>query len=248
MQLINQIEIGIRTKPRRVLMYGPPGIGLSTFAATADKPIFIPTVEGLGHIGCPRFPTAQRFSKVLQALRELAVQRHDYRTVVIDTAEGLELLIWDEICSDRGLDNIADMSHGKGYFLALDYWRQVLDCLTTLSDDLDMTCLILGHAHTERIDDQVNGGRARQAPALHWRASALLQAWCDEVLFATHQATLPVPVSAVQKEDQGRVIVTVPTPANVGKNHLGLKAVMPMKYEAFAPYFSVSRTEVCSDN
>ncbi len=43
MKLLEQVRSGRRPSPRRVLLYGTQGIGKSTFAACAQKSVFVQT-------------------------------------------------------------------------------------------------------------------------------------------------------------------------------------------------------------
>jgi len=42
--------------PPRILIHGVAGVGKSTFAADADRPVFIMTEDGLGKLQVPHFP------------------------------------------------------------------------------------------------------------------------------------------------------------------------------------------------
>ena len=88
MSLLANIQRGRAPTPPRILLYGTEGIGKSTFASEAPKPIFVQTEDGLAEIDCDEFPLATSFDDVLQALAELRAQAHDYETVVIDTSTG----------------------------------------------------------------------------------------------------------------------------------------------------------------
>ena len=46
MSLLERIHTGRRHSPPRFLIYGTEGIGKSTTASQAPKPIFIPTEDG----------------------------------------------------------------------------------------------------------------------------------------------------------------------------------------------------------
>ena len=48
-------------KPPRVLAYGPPGVGKTTFAASAPSPIFIQTEDGADVVGAARFPQPESY-------------------------------------------------------------------------------------------------------------------------------------------------------------------------------------------
>ena len=63
MTMMQHIQRGVRYKPPRFLIYGTEGIGKSTTAASAPKPIFVQTEDGTDQIGCDSFPLAATLSK-----------------------------------------------------------------------------------------------------------------------------------------------------------------------------------------
>lgn len=119
MKMLEQVTSGRRPAPRRVLLYGTQGIGKSTFAACAPKPIFIQTEDGLGEIDCDKFPLAKAFGHVMKTLTALYTERHDYRTVVVDSLDWLERLIWGEVCREKAVGSIEDIGYAKGYVFSL---------------------------------------------------------------------------------------------------------------------------------
>ncbi|MEX0641137.1 MAG: AAA family ATPase, partial [Pirellulales bacterium] len=106
MTLMQQIHQGRRHSPPRLLIYGTEGIGKSTTAAGAPNPIFIPTEDGLDQIDCASFPLAQKLADVDAALQSLVREEHDFQTVVIDSADWLERLVWDQLCEQYGVSSI----------------------------------------------------------------------------------------------------------------------------------------------
>ena len=106
MTLMEQIQRGRTAAPRRVMLYGTPGIGKSQFAANSDRPIFIQTEDGLGEIECDRFPLAETYDQAIAALSELYSEKHPYQTVVVDSLDWLERLIWADVCRKRMLESI----------------------------------------------------------------------------------------------------------------------------------------------
>lgn len=55
----------------RILAHGVVGVGKSTFAAQAERPVFICTEDGLGTLDVPHFPLARSFDEVMEALAAL---------------------------------------------------------------------------------------------------------------------------------------------------------------------------------
>ena len=129
---LKNILSGKAAHPRRILLYGTAGVGKSSWAATAPKPVFVPTEDGLGDIGCDRFPVLGSLDEVMRDLASLYEEEHDYRTVVVDSADWLERLIHAEVCTKRGVSSIEDIGYGKGYHFALSHWKDVLDGLDAL--------------------------------------------------------------------------------------------------------------------
>src|SRR5262245_37837972 len=97
----------IGPRPDRILLGGTEGVGKTTFAAEAPSPIFIGPEDGLPPVlgEVPRFPEPQSFTDVLEAIRTLVREDHEYRTLAVDTIDWLEPLIWRELCGRNGWMN-----------------------------------------------------------------------------------------------------------------------------------------------
>ena len=87
MTLLKAVRKGREARPRRTMLYGVHGVGKSTFGAMSDNPIFIQTEDGLGDIECHKFPLARSYSDVVAALSGLYSEKHDYRTIVLDSLD-----------------------------------------------------------------------------------------------------------------------------------------------------------------
>jgi len=253
MTLLEQIQSGKQSAPRRLMGYGIQGVGKSTFGASAPNPIFIQTEDGLGEIDCSRFPLAESFSQVVAAISELYTESHSYQTLVIDSLDWLERLIWDEVCRKRKVDNIEDIGYAKGYVFALDYWKQILEGMSALRSHKNMTIVLIAHAKIERFENPETDTYDRYVPRLHRLASAMIQEWCDEVFFATYKVY-------TKKSDEGfnrtrthgigtgeRIIRTTERPAHVAKNRLNLPDELPLDWESYSKYFSTNTERQTND-
>ena len=242
MTMMELILRGLALLPRRVMLYGTQGVGKSNFAARAENPIFIQTEDGLGGIGADRFPLATKYDDVMNALAELYTQEHNYATVVIDSLDWLERLIWADVCRTRGVENIEDIGYAKGYIFALTQWREVLAGLDALRNDRGMTVLLIAHSQIEKFANPETDTYDRYSPRLHKQASALIQEWCDEVLFATYSVhTKTTDEGFGRKRVQGigtgeRILRTTERPAHVAKNRLSLPDEIPLDYSVFAAF------------
>jgi len=244
MVLLDRIHTGRRHSPPRLLIYGTEGIGKSTTASQAPKPIFIPTEDGLDQIDCASFPLAQKSSDVEAALASLIREEHDFETVVVDSADWLERLVWDVLCEQYGVSSIekVDGGYAKGYTHALTHWRKVLNDLNTLRVQRGMCVILLAHAKVEKFEDPEASAYDRYSPRLHKHVTALLTEWADAVLFATRKIITKTEDAGFNRErtiaaglgkDGGeRILRCVGSPACVAKNRYGLPAELPLSWPA----------------
>ena len=186
-------------------MYGVQGVGKSTFAAGAPKPIFIQTEDGLGQIDCAKFPMAEKFEDVMQALNELASAKHEYQTVVVDSLDWLERMIWKVVCDSysKKVESIEDIGYAKGYVFALTHWHRFLGGLYSLRNTRNMTIILLAHSKIERFEDPEREPYDRYAPRLHGKAASLVQEWCDEVLFASYKVFIKTDEEGFHRNNRG---------------------------------------------
>lgn len=225
--------------PPRVLMHGVAGIGKTTFASASDKPVFILTEDGLGTLGVPHFPLARSFDAVMEALAALYSEVHDFKTVVIDSLDWLEPLVWARACKNNGWASIEDAGYGKGYVAALDLWRQYLDGLNALRDERGLTIIQIAHTDIKRFDSPEHEPYDRYVIKLHARASALLQEHSDVVLFANYRiSTVKSDIGFNKKVTRAlgsgeRLLFTAERPAFIAKNRYGLPDTLPMNWQAF---------------
>lgn len=234
------LKLSTSLSSARILTHGVAGVGKTTFAAGADRPVFIPTENGLGVLDVPHFPLARSFDDVMEALAALYTETHEYRTVVIDSVDWLEPLVWQRACKDNGWASIEDPGYGKGYVAALDLWRQYIDGLDALRDDKGMTIIQIAHTDIKRFDSPEHEPYDRYVIKLHARASALLQEHSDVVLFANYRiSTVKADVGFNKKVTRAlgsgeRVLYTAERPAFLAKNCYGLPDMLPLSWAAFA--------------
>jgi hypothetical protein len=98
----------------RILVHGVAGVGKTTFAAGAPDPVFILTEDALGTLAVQHFPLARKFEDVMEALAALYSEPHDFKTVVIDSIDWVEPLVWLRTCQDNGWPSIEEPGYGKG--------------------------------------------------------------------------------------------------------------------------------------
>ena len=223
------------------MIYGIHGVGKSTWAASAPDAVFVPTEEGLNDIGCERFPVAKSYDEVVGRLQQLGESDHAFSTLVIDSLDWLEQLIWQKVCADKGVDSIQDIGYGKGYASAVDVWKQFLACLDYLRDHREMSVVLVAHARIERYENPETDGYDRYSPKLDKRASGVIAEWCDEVFFATYKVYTRVHEDGAKKITKAvggdeRVLRCTEKPFAVAKNRLRMPDEIEMSFPAYLQF------------
>jgi len=223
----------------RIVIYGVPGIGKTTFAASADNPVFLPVEDGCGELNVPAFPKPQNYQEVLEAISELVNGEHSYKTFVLDALDKLEPMLWAHVCAQHGKKNIEDFGYGKGYTIALAEWRNLLDGFDALRDR-GMTVVLVAHSAIVKIEPPETDPYDRYQMRLHKTADAAICDWADAVLFAMYKVTTIASGGKDSERRRGisdgsRVCYTTERAMWRAKNRYRLPDQMPLDWAVLAP-------------
>lgn len=226
--------------PPRLLLYGVAGVGKTKLAADAPRPVILQTEDGLGRIEATTFGLLRSFDEIMEALGALYTEPHDFETLVVDSLDWLEPLVWQHTARTHNQPDIESFGYGKGYLAALDTWRSFLDGVNALRDERSMGVILIAHAEIKRFDSPETEPYDRYQPKLHRSASALVQEHVDAVLFANYRvSTLKSDVGFNRKVVRGvsggdRLLHTAERPAFLAKNRFGLAETLPLSWPELA--------------
>jgi len=237
---LKSLRKGSVVRPPRIILYGTHGVGKSSFAAQADKPVFIQTEEGLDALNVTAFPLARSYDEVMESIGALYSEDHDFGTVVLDSADWMEQLIFKQVAVNHKIANIEDMGYGKGYTFAVELWRNVMEGFDLLRNEKNMQVIFLAHSQVKRFDDPLTDSYDRYTLDLHKGGSAIISEWCDLLMFANYRVnTVKSDVGFNQKKTRAvgageRVLHTQERPGWVAKSRWALPESMSLDYETFA--------------
>ena len=236
--LLSKVTTGRITKPHLLIIYGPHGVGKSTFAADAPAPIFLGAEDGANNLNVSRLPQTKSLDVVMRGLSELLHEAHPFKTLVGDSLDWMEGLVYEAVCVDKKVKSIEDIPYGKGYAYALEKWREMMQALTRLREEKGMNIILIAHAKIKKFEDpSTPAGYERYQLKLQTGAatdaSALWREYVDTVLFANY---VTITSDADKKRGFGdgtRMIYTQRRPGFDAKNRLGLPFELPLSWQDF---------------
>lgn len=223
-------------KPLRVAIYSTPGVGKTTFCSQAPDPIFLLGEAGASFLDVLAFPRPLSWWHVLEAVQSLIDEPHDRKSIVIDTLDGLEPLLFDHICkTNGGKKSIDEIPFGRGHVMAVDEWRKLLGKLERLQEVKGMNVLLTAHAVAREFKDpNIESSWKRWDMRLHAKAADEIAGWVDALLFATHEALPKKDGIRVRGVSTGeRLMLTNWTAAYSAKNRYNLPPTLTLDWATF---------------
>ena len=177
---LDQITMEPDKSPPVIGVYGAGGIGKTTFAASFPNPIFVLTEAGTKSLGdaVAKFPKAREYNDVLACLHTLYTQKHEYKTVIIDSITRLEPLIWQHICQHNSWESVETPGFAKGYVIAADEWIRFMKAIEGLQNK-GMCVVLIAHDEVRPVSDPTTESYDRFQMRLHKKAEATVREGLD---------------------------------------------------------------------
>lgn len=182
----------------RLIIYGGAGIGKTTWASKMQDPIAILTEDGLGTLNLAHFPVCKYWDRepenkddknvgVKQRLLTLLKEKHDKKTLIIDSLDWLERIIHDHTCKMNGWKSMESVGFGKSYAEALVHWREFLALTNELRDQKNMVICMICHSDIRPFADPESETYDQYVLKLKKGASAICQENADAIFFLTYK-------------------------------------------------------------
>lgn len=226
---------------KKVVVYGPEGIGKSTFASKFPDPVFIDTEGSTKDMDVARLPAPSSWSMVLEEVRYVIQNPSICKTLVIDTADWAEQLCIAAVCDKHQKSGIEDFGYGKGYVFLQEEFGKLLNLLTELVEQKKINAVLTAHAKMRKFEqpDEM-GAYDRWEMKLSKNVSPVVKEWADMVLFANYK-THVIKVDGKNKAQGGqRVMYTTHHSCWDAKNRYSLPGEIPFEYGSIAHIFSGS--------
>lgn len=234
-----EISRGIIENPWKVLIYGPEGIGKTTFAAHFPKPLFIDTEGGTARLDVARLPAPSSWEYLMQEV-DFVIREKPCETLVIDTADWAEKLCIKSICDKNGVDNIESFGYGKGYVVLATEFGKLLNKLNDVIE-AGINVVLTAHSIIKKFEqpDEM-GAYDRYELKLERKTAPLVKEWADMILFATYQTYIVEDSKTKSKKATGgkRIMHTTHNPCWDAKNRSGLDDTLDFDFNEISYLFA----------
>lgn len=229
---------------KKIVIYGPEGIGKSTFASQFPDPVFIDTEGSTKDMDVARFERAESWTMLQEQIRYVIRNTNICKTLVIDTVDWAEQMCVEDLCARNGKKGIEDFGYGNGYVYAKEEFGRFLNLLEEVVEK-GIHVVTTAHAQIRKFEQPNEMGaydrwELKIGKKTQSQTAPLLKEWADMVLFANYKILVyNVDNQGAQKgknKAQGgkRVMYTSHHPCWDAKNRYGLPDEIPFDYGEIA--------------
>lgn len=239
------ITRGIQNKPIKAVVYGPEGIGKSTFAAQFPDPLFVDVEGSTTRMDVARTDTPTSLAMLLGLLTEIRDSNPGCKTVIVDTADWAERLCIQTVCDKYKKTGIEEFGYGKGYTYVYEEFGKILNLLNDIAER-GMNVVLTAHAAIRKFEQPDEMGsydrwELKLINSPKCNVCAMVKEWADLVLFANYKTTV-VSTDKEGKKNKARggqrVMYTAHDPCWDAKNRFGLAPELPFEFAQIAHIFN----------
>jgi hypothetical protein len=231
-----------------VLLYGPQGVGKTTWASKAPDPLFLDIERGSDDLDVARTPQIDSWEGLGSTLKRLLDEGGEWKTLVLDSVDWAEKLLHQKLCREAGVQEHELVKiqggYGSGYTMAAARISSMLKMFDAIQKKHGWIIVLLGHTKSQRIDDPQRASYTQWQLNLHEKAAAPVREWVDEMFFAQTDVSIMEVDSrgkdggrSIAKGGKKRWITTVGSPAVAAKNRLGITTDLPLEWAAYQKFW-----------
>lgn len=226
---------------KKVVIYGPEGIGKSTFASQFPEPVFIDTEGSTNSMDVARLPKPTSWQMLLDEIQYIKSHPDVCKTLVIDTIDWAESMCIQCICDKHQKSGIEDFGYGNGYVYTKEEMERFLNRLSEVVE-AGVNVVLTAHAQIRKFEQPDELGaydrwELKLGKKTSSQTSPLIKEWADMLLFANYKTfSIAVDDKGQKRKAQGgeRVMYTSHHACWDAKNRYGLPEQVPFSFSSIA--------------
>lgn len=236
-----EITRGKIKKAKKVVVYGPEGIGKSTFASRFPDPVFIDTEGSTNDMDVARLPRPTSWTMLLEEIDYIKKNPEICKTLVIDTIDWAEMMCVEHVCDKHQKNGIESFGYGNGYVYVKEEFGKFLNRLSDVIEE-GINVVLTAHAQLRKFEQPDEMGaydrwELKLGKKTSSQTSPLVKEWADMLLFANYKTySVAVDEKGKKHKAQGgkRVMYTCHHPCWDAKNRYGLPEECEFDYGVIA--------------
>lgn len=236
-----KITRGKIKKAKKVVVYGPEGIGKSTFASRFPDAVFIDTEGSTTAMDVARLPRPSSWTMLLEEIDYIKNTPGVCKTLVIDTIDWAEQMCVEHICDKHHKSGIEDFGYGNGYVYVREEFGRLLNQLSDVIET-GVNVVLTAHAQMRKFEQPDEMGaydrwELKLGKKTSSQTSPLVKEWADMLLFCNYKTySIAVDEKGKKHKAQGgkRVMYTAHHPCWDAKNRYGLPDECEFDYSVIA--------------
>jgi len=228
-------------KAQKVVVYGPEGIGKTSFAAQFPKALFIDTEEGSNIYNVARLPKPTSWQMLQAEIKEVAKNPAICDTLVIDTLDRAEQLCVEHVCAIHNKKGIEKFGYGNGYVYVKEEFGRMLNLLIDVIN-AGVNVVLTAHAQMRKFEQPDEAGsydryELKLGKKTSSQTAPLVKEWADMLLFANYKTiVIAQNKEGTKSKAKGgeRVMYTTHHPNWDAKNRHDLAEELPFDFKQIA--------------
>ena len=235
------ITRGKKQTALKTVVYGPEGVGKTTFASRFPGVVFIDTEGSTTHIDVARTDSPATWKELMEQVKWFTENPDKIGTLAIDTMDWAEKLAIQDVCREKDITSIEEIPYGKGYVFVKDRFIKLLEELDKLKAK-GVHIVLTAHAQVKKFEqpDEMGSYDRYMLKLNEKNVSPLIKEWSDLLLFANFKTDVVTDEKTKTKKAKGgqkRIMYTQHSACWDAKNRFGLDDPLPFDFDKIAHLF-----------
>ena len=235
------ITTGKKQTPLKVVVYGPEGVGKTTFGSRFPGAVFIDTEGSTSHMDVARTDTPKTWPELMEQVRWFNENDDKLGTLVIDTLDWSERLAVRDVCLEKKVESIEDIPYGRGWVFVKDRFAKLLETLDELRNK-GVNIVLIAHSQVKKFElpDEMGSYDRYMLKLNEKNIAPIIKEWVDMMLFVNYRTDIVTDADGKTKKGKGgqkRIMYANHSACWDAKNRFGLPDEMPFDFGQIAHLF-----------